>query len=252
MKNKIGIIESAMRHWQIVFLITGLLVLFGVYALFNMPKQEFPKFTVRQGLVIGVYPGATSAEVEAQMTTAVERYLFSYKEIKKAKTYSLSKDGMMIVFVELNDDIKNADEFWSKLKLGLNGFKSRLPAGVLALIANNDFGDTSALLITLESDNKSYRELETYLNKLEDRLRWIESVSNLRDYGMQKEQINIYLEKEKLTNYGISSTSLLVNLFTQGFTTMSGSIDNSQLVAPIHVSKSYLNETGHCRTNYLF
>ena len=242
MIKKIGIVESAMRHWQIVFLITGLLVLFGVYALFNMPKQEFPKFTIRQGLVIGVYPGATSAEVEEQMTTAVERYLFSYKEIRKSKTYSLSKDGMMIVFVELNDDVKNANEFWSKLKLGLSGFKSQLPSGVLALIANNDFGDTSALLITLESDNKSYRELETYLTKLEDRLRRIESVSNLRDYGLQKEQINIYLEKEKLTNYGISSTTLLANLFTQGFTTISGSIDNSQLIAPIHVSKSYLNE----------
>lgn len=242
MKKKIDIVASAMRHWQIVFLITALLVLFGVYALYNMPKQEFPKFTIRQGLVIGVYPGATSAEVEEQLTTAVERYLFSYKEIKKAKTYSLSKDGMMIVFVELNDDVKNADEFWSKLKLGLSSFKAQLPSGVLALIANNDFGDTSALLITLESDNKSYRELEVYLNRLEDRLRRIESVSNLRDYGLQREQISIYLEKEKLTNYGISSTTLMANLFTQGFTTMSGSIDNSQLVAPIHVSKSYLNE----------
>lgn len=240
--RKTGIVESAMRHRQIVFLITGLLVLFGIYTLFNMPKQEFPEFTIRQGLVIGVYPGATSAEVEEQLTTAVERYLFSYKEIKKEKTYSQSKDGMMIIFVELNDDIKNADEFWSKLKLGLSSFKAQLPSGVLALIANNDFGDTSALLITLESDNKSYRELETYLNKLEDRLRRIESVSNLRDYGLQREQISIYLEKEKLTNYGISSTTLLANLFTQGFTTISGSIDNSQLVAPIHVAKSYLNE----------
>jgi len=242
MRKKIGIVESAMRHWQIVFLITSLLVLFGVYALLNMPKQEFPQFTIRQGLVIGVYPGATSAEVEEQLTTTVERYLFSFKEIKKAKTYSLSKDGMMIVFVELNDDVKNADEFWSKLKLGLSSFKAQLPSGVLALFANNDFGDTSALLITLESDNKSYRELEVYLNKLEDRLRRIESVSNLRDYGLQREQISIYLEKEKLTNYGISSTTLMANLFTQGFTTMSGSIENNQLVAPIHVSKSYLNE----------
>ena len=242
MRKKNGIVESAMRHWQIVFLIASLLVLFGGYALFTMPKQEFPKFTIRQGLVIGIYPGATSAEVEEQLTTAVERYLFSFKEIKKEKTYSHSKDGMMIIYVELNDNINNADEFWSKLKHGLSNFKAQLPSGVLALFADNDFGDTSALLITLESDNKSYRELETYLNKLEDRLRRIQSVSNLRHYGLQKEQISIYLEKEKLTNYGISSSTLLANLFTQGFTTTSGSIDNSQLIAPIHVSKSYSNE----------
>jgi len=34
----------------------------------------------------------------------------------------------------------------------------------------------------------------------------------------------------------------MANLFTQGFTTISGSIDNSQLVAPIHVGKSYQSE----------
>lgn len=242
MKKKIDIVESAMRHRQIVFLITALLVLFGAYALFNMPKQEFPQFTIRQGLVIGVYPGATSSEVEQQLTTAVERYLFSFKEIKKEKTYSQSKDGMMIVFVELNDNVKNTDEFWSKLKHGLSNFKAQLPPGVLALIADNDFGETSALLITLESDQKSYRQLENYLNTLEDSLRTIKSVSNLRHYGLQKEQISIYLEKEKLTNYGISSSTIMSNLFTQGFTTMSGSIDNSQLIAPIHVAKSYANE----------
>ena len=148
----------------------------------------------------------------------------------------------MIVFVELNDDVRNSDEFWSKLNDGLANLKMQLPSGVLALMSNSDFGDTSALLITLESDHKTYRELEEYLNELESRLRRIESVSKLRHYGLQKEQISIYLDKEKLTNYGISSSILLANLFTQGFTTSSGTIDNNQVVSPIHISKSYSNE----------
>lgn len=231
-----------MRYRQIVFLVAALLVALGVYALLVMPRQEFPAFTIRQGLVIGVYPGASSGEVEQQLTTEVEKYLFGYKEINKKKTYSYSKEGMMIVFVELNDNVKNSDEFWAKLNHGLNNFKMQLPSGVLALFSDNDFGDTSALLITLESDHKTYRELEGYLNELESRLRRIESVSKLRHYGLQKEQISIYLEKDKLTNYGISAKTLLAGLFTQGFTTASGSVDNSRMVAPIHISQSFTNE----------
>jgi len=111
-----------------------------------------------------------------------------------------------------------------------------LPTGVLALLSDNDFGDTSALLITLESDQKTYRELESYLDELENRLRRIKSVSKLRHYGLQKEQISIYIEKEKLTNYGINTATLAGNLFTQGFTTMSGTVDNDQFIAPIHIS----------------
>ncbi|MGD9555893.1 MAG: efflux RND transporter permease subunit [Mangrovibacterium sp.] len=242
MKKKMGIVESAMRYWQIMVMLIVMMGIIGIYALMVMPRQEFPSFTIRQGLVIGVYPGASSEEVEEQLTSKVEKYLFSYKEIKKKDTYSVSKDGMMIVFVELDNSVKNSDEFWAKLNHGMNTFKSQLPSGVLALVTNSDFGDTSALLIALEADNLSYRQLEDHMNELEDRLRRIESVSKLNHIGLQPEQISIYLEKEKLTNYGITPTTLLANLFTQGFTTMSGTIDNEDYVAPIHISPSFNNE----------
>lgn len=241
-RKKTGIIELAMRHRQIVILFVSMLVLFGIYALDKMPKQEFPSFTIRQGLVIGVYPGATSAEVEEQVTKPLEQYIFSYKEVKKRKTYTESKDGMVIVHVELNDNVKNKDEFWSKFKHGLSLFKSELPSGVVTLIANDDFGDTSALLITLESDDKTYRELEDYLEELENRLRRVESVSNLRRYGLQKEQISVYLDKDKLATYGISLPTLSATLFGQGFTTMSGVVDNDTYRLPIHISDTYPDE----------
>lgn len=242
MKKKTGLIELAMRYRQIVILIASSLVLFGIYGLYTMPKQEFPTFTVRQGLVIGVYPGATSDEVEEQLAKPLENFIFSYKEVKKRKTYSQSRDGIVFINVELNDNVKNKDEFWSKFKHGLSQFKSQLPSGVLALQANDDFGDTSAMLITLESEDKTYRELEKYLEGLEDRLRRIDAVSNLRRYGLQKEQISIYVDQKKLAAYGIGNTTLSMNLFSQGFITMSGAVDNSQFVAPIHIAKSYNSE----------
>ena len=141
-QKKIGYIGWAMRNHNIVFILVSVFVLFGVYALLNMPRNEFPNFTIRQGLVVGVYPGATSAEVEEQLTKEVENYIFGFKEVKKAKTYSESKEGMMIIYVELNDNVKNSDEFWSKLKHGLNELKQTLPPGVVALIGNNDFGES--------------------------------------------------------------------------------------------------------------
>lgn len=242
MKKKQGIIEWAMHYYQITLLVLTILVGLGVYGLVNMPKQEFPEFTIRQGVVAGVYPGATSAEVEEQLAKPLERYLFTFKEVKKKKTYSMSRDGMVYIMVELNDNVNNKDEVWSKIKLGLQNFKSQLPSGVLALIANDDFGDTSALLITLESEDKTYRELEKYMETLEDRLRRIESVSNLHRYGMQKEQISVYLDRDKLTAYGLDTRMLLTTLFTQGFTTSGGSLESEELDIPIHFSNTYSSE----------
>ena len=240
--KKLGIIEAAMKHRQIVLLLVSLMGIIGLYALMVMPRQEFPSFTIRQGLVIGVYPGASPEEIEQQLTCKVEEYLFGYNEINKKKTRSISKNGMMIIFVELNDNVSNSDEFWSKLNHGLNQFKMHLPSGVLAMIVNSEFGDTSALLITLESNNATPRELEGYMKKLEARLRQIESVSKLQHSGLQNEQISIYIEKKKLTNYGISSTTLMGSLFTRGFTTASGSVENDNTVTPIYISPSFNSE----------
>lgn len=243
MKEEKGIIAWAMKYNKIVILIVSILVVFGIVALKIMPKQEFPIFTIRQGVVVGVYPGATSAEVEKQLTKPLERYLFTFKEVKKSKTYSYSKDGIAYVFVELNDNVNNKDEVWSKIKHGLSLYKMQLPAGVMALIANDDFGDTSALLITMESDTKNHRQLQVYMENLEDKLRSVESVSNLRRYGVQKEQISIYIEKEKVASYGINILNLYKTLVTKGFITASGRVDNDEMVVPIHITRPYQSET---------
>ena len=124
MKKDNTLIEWAMHNWKIVFLLAVLMFCFGIYSIDQMPKQEFPEFTIRQGVVVGIYPGASTEEVEAQLTKPLERYLFTFKEVKRAKTTSTSQNGMCYIMVELNDDVDNKDEVWSKIKHGLETFKN--------------------------------------------------------------------------------------------------------------------------------
>ena len=231
-----------MRNFRITFLIVGCLFVFGIYALARIPKQEFPEYTIRQGVVVGVYPGATAEEVEEQLAKPLEQFLMTYKEVKRAKTTSTSQNGMCYVMVELNDDVNDKDEVWSKVKHGLAAFKMQLPAGVAAVVTNDDFGDTSALLITLESDTRSYRELKGYMDDLSDRLRRIESVSNLRPYGVQQEQISVYADPERLASYGIGEKTLSAALAAQGLTPLGGSVSNAETETPIHIAPSLAGE----------
>ena len=242
MKNKTGIIESVMHNRQVLLLVTAILIAAGIVALKVMPKQEMPEFTVRQGIVIGVYPGANVETVEAQLTKPLETYLLTFPEVNRQKTYSHTKDGMVIVYVELADEVKDKNIVWSKIKHSLNLFKSSLPSGVMALIANDNFGDAAAILVAMESEDKTYREMDGYLDVLESRLRQIPSVSNVNRYGTVKEQISIYLDNDKLNAYAIGTNMLMVNLFTQGFTTGSGKIDNHRMNVPIHIAESFATE----------
>ena len=235
MKNKMEWLKWPLEHYSISLLVIGILFVMGIFGMYDMPKDEFPHATIRQGVVIAVYPGATSEEVEQQVARPLERYLFTFGEVNRVKTTTTSQNGMCIVMVKLNDDVNNKDEVWSKIKHGLNGFKAQLPSGVLAIVVNDDFGNTSALLIAIESDQRSYRELKAYSDDLSDRLRRIPSVANVKMFGEQKEQISLYIDRQRLQAYGIGQQMLFSRLQAQGITTMSGGIDDDDQQIPIHV-----------------
>ena len=237
MKN-MNWLKWPLENYHISLLIVVIFFVLGIFGMWMMPKDEFPPFTIRQGVVIAVYPGATSEEVEQQVTRPLERFLFTYPEVRRVKTTSTSQNGMAIVLVHLNDNVNDKDEVWSKIKHGLSLFKQSLPSGVAALVANDDFGNTSALLIAIESDQRSYRELHEYSDLLGDRLRRISSVANVRTYGEQKEQISLYVDRQRLQAYGIGQQMLFSHLQAQGITTLSGSISDDDQQVPIHIEST--------------
>ena len=242
MDKKMNWLKWPLEHYPITLLLITILFGMGIYGMYVMPKDEFPAFTIRQGVVIAVYPGATTEEVEEQVARPLERYLFTYGEVNRKKTTTTSQNGMCMVLVRLNDDVNNKDEVWSKIKHGLTLFKQSLPSGVLALVANDNFGNTSALLIAIESNERSYRELQGYTDRLSDRLRRIPSVANVRIYGEQKEQISLYVDRQRLQAYGIGQQMLFSRLQSQGMTIMSGSISDADQQTPIHIEPTENSE----------
>lgn len=240
-KKKRNVVEWAMRYRQIVILVVCCLLALGIYSLPKMRKNEFPDFVVRQGLVVAVAPGNTSDEMVEQVAKPLENYIFSYKEVKKEKSFSINRDGITYIQVELNDDVNNKDEFWSKFKHGLSNFKIQLPSNVLAVQVLDDFGDTSALLITMESTDKTYRELKLYMDELQDKLRCINSVGRMSVYGMQKEQISVILDNEKLSQYALNDQIIATKLFAKGFVATGANLKSDAYTQPIYVSESLNN-----------
>ena len=165
-------------------------------------------------------------------------YIFSYKEVKKENTFSQNRDGITYIQVELNDDLQDKDAFWSKFKHGIATFKAQLPQNVVAVQVMDDFGDTSALLITMESEDKTYRELNDYMDILQDRLRCIPSVGRITVSGMQQEQISVYLDNERLSQYGLNDQSLALTLMQKGFAMTGGKLENHEQVQPVYIAKS--------------
>lgn len=241
-KEKTDLVTSVLQHKNIMLLLVVMLMVMGAVSLVRMPKNEFPEFTFPIGVVAAVYPGATAEEVETQLTKPLEDFVFSFREVNKTRTYTQTYDGMTVAFVYLNDNVSDATTFWNKMKERISFFKMTLPKGVLAVVANDDFGDSAALLVTLESNDKTYRELHGYMEELKDSLRKIPDLANLLVFGEQNEQIGIYVNRDQMTKYGMNALMLYNTLSGQGNTIMSGQLENEKTAMPIHVRSSMNTE----------
>ena len=78
-KKKRNIVEWAMHYRQIVIMVACCLVL-GVYGLADMNKNEFPDFTVRQGVVVAVYPACRHRTLR---NSSQSRSKTTYSHIRK-------------------------------------------------------------------------------------------------------------------------------------------------------------------------
>ncbi len=203
-------VRAALRYPQVTLFLSAVVFLMGVYSMLRMPRREDPKITVRTGIVAAVYPGATSRQVEDQVTRKIEEHLFHFAEVRRDKTYSTTRNGMVVVNVELNDWVTNADEFWSKLRLDMALLRAtELPSGVLGPMVDSDFGDTVAVLIAVHGGNYGYRELKDYARTLEDGIRTIPAVSKIHRIGDQPEAIEVDSSNAQLSQYGVTPIQVM-------------------------------------------
>lgn len=234
--------ELALKYIQIPAIIAAFLCVAGLYSLFTMPRQEFPEFKIRQGIVVGVFPGASSELVDQQLARPLQRYLFQYKEIDKRKTYSISKENLCVVFVELHEEVKETDQTWARLRLGLKEFKAVLPNQVVMLLGNNEFGEASAVLFGVSSSKRSYRELETQMDKFEDLIRQYPAVANVKQFGLKREQITIYADSKRLSYYGINPSIIAAALNLESAVGYGGHVIDGKMEIPIHLPQQFRNE----------
>lgn len=233
-------IQSAMRNPSIIFFIILILTAFGLYSLPKMNKDEFPQFTMRQGVVAAIYPGATAQEVEEQVTIPMENYLNGFEDIDKQNTYSISEDGIVYVYVMLRNSVAESNTAWTKIRAGLELFqKTSLPPGVLQTVLIDDFGNTSSMLLAIESDERSPRELEEFAEQLCTQLRTIPEMGRIKVLGTQHEEVAVHIDPARLSAYGIDQTALQMSLMLRGLRTAGGTIHSSQ---PLQVATPYTSE----------
>ena len=236
-------VKASLKYKQVTFSVLFLVFIFGINSLLNMPRREDPKITIPGGLVIAYYPGASPEQIEDQITRKLEDFLFQFEEVQKDKTYSTTKEGMVVVNVWINENVKKPDIFWNKLRQQLMELKAvKLPQGVIGPIVNSNFGDTEAMVIGIESHGASFGELKDCASKLEDNIRTISATSKIKQIGEQNDQITIAYNSDKLVQYGIDLQQVVKILQSQNSINPTGNLEDENNKTPLSTAGYYKTE----------
>lgn len=236
-------IKACLRYPTLTAVLTLMVVAVGIRSLMHMPRTEDPSITIRTGLVLAAYPGATSEQVEKQVTKTLEASIFKFQEVRKAKTFSTSRPGIAIINVELEKNVKNPDVFWAKLRHEMNVVKaSALPREVMGPIVNSDFGDTVAMLVSVSGERYGYRELRDYVDQIQDALRTVREVGKISTYGQQNEQIWVTSSLERMSQYFTDPLKVIGALSQRNVVQGAGSVRTEAGRIPLHTTGSFNTE----------
>lgn len=152
-------------EWRQVGLILLLATFaWGWYGYSKMPKRKDPNIPVRVAVASTVWPGATAQDVEQLLSRPIEQTMAQNAFIKPPAASdfgikSISFPGLSLVYVQLDDSVKDTRKQFSDINLKLNALNSRLPQGAGPIQFNSDFGDTAALMLTVASPKASEVEI---------------------------------------------------------------------------------------------
>jgi len=218
--------RSALQNRAVILVLTAFAVLLGVRALLTMPRREDPKITIRTGLVLARYPGATASQVEEQVTRKIEERLFRHEEVRTLKTFSTSRDAVVVVNVELEEWVKDPDRFWAMLRHDLNELHATdLPPTVQGPIVNSNFGDVVAMLLAVRGSHYGPRELREYLDRIDDAIRTIPEVSKINRLGEQREELRVSTTNARLAGFGITPVQVAGAIRSRNAVSDAGTVD---------------------------
>jgi multidrug efflux pump len=211
----------ANNRTSVVLLVVILLA--GITAYQQMPKDYDPGFIIRTAQVITYFPGASPARVESLVSDKIEKAIQEIPELDFVK--SESRTGISIVSANIKERYKKMRPIWDNLRRKVESIKTELPIEAQQPIINDEFGDVFGIVIGVTAENFSYRELKDITDEVKDELLTLAEVGKVDIFGEQDERVFIEYNNARLSELGLSPSQLSDQLSSRNIVIPGGSID---------------------------
>ena len=196
------VIEASVRNRILVMIVTGIVIIAGVWAMLNTPVDAIPDLSDVQVIIYTEYPGQSPGVVENQVTYPLTTAMLSVPYAQTVRGYSFF--GFSMVYLIFED---GTDLYWARSRVleYLNFVQSRLPEGVTPQLGPDATGVGWVYMYSLTSEKHDLQQLRSMQDwYLRYELMSLKGVSEVASAGGYVKQYQIEVDPEKLRAYGLT------------------------------------------------
>ncbi len=201
-----NIVERYLRKPHLLLAAILLIAIIGIVGFHEIPVNLFPDSERPQIAVVTVYPGASSQDVEADVSRPIEKELNTIGMVRRVT--SISKDEVSAVTVEF-EYAKGLDSAATDVSNELGKIRAKLPADIRPPMIFKVSSATPAVL-TLALRPKAGSPLDLSMvrqiadNQIKDQLLQLPEVANVEVFGAHQPVARVVLDRDKLERYHLS------------------------------------------------
>jgi hypothetical protein len=158
-QSKRNISRFFVEQRQITWVMLIGVCVWGFYSYKSMPQRKDPDTPVKTAVAITLWPGVSAEKIEQLVTRKIEEKVAENANVEKVR--SISRTNISVVYVDLDENFPGAQigKEFDDIALKLDSIKN-LPDGAGPIQFIKDFGDTSALMLTVASPKVSEAEID--------------------------------------------------------------------------------------------
>ncbi|MEH0759069.1 efflux RND transporter permease subunit [Vibrio sp. 16] len=209
-----NIAEYSIKNKVISWLFLVILAIGGYTSFMDLGRLEDPAFTIKDAMIISTYSGATSQEVEEELTYPLEKEIRKLPYVDRITSTSSNGMSQIMVSMEMEYGPDELPQIWDEMRRKINDLRPNLPSGVNSIQILDDFGDVYGIMLMLTGEGYDYIELKRYADYLSRELELVDGVGKVAIAGDQQEQLFVEISLERLAALNLDMNTV-VGLLTQ-------------------------------------
>lgn len=229
----------ALKNKTTVYILTAMLVFFGIFSYNKMPRELMPEIVVPYIFIQTTYPGNSPVDIENLITRPIEQELKGMKGIKKVS--SASYQDVSIIVVEFNTTVKVKDAL-DDTKDRVDKSISELPNDLITepMVTDIDFSEFPIMNVNISGDF-SMRDLKKYAELLRDEFESLREISEASVRGIDEREIQINVDPYKLEAHGMTFDDIALAIQFENVTMGAGEFTADQTRRVIRTVADYKN-----------